>query len=111
MSAHNPRLASIVSTTLLTPEVSSEGWQQDPKDPVRLNIFQEVCKQFTTDCSSASFTALIDLGQGDFLIIQEGLQRRPSFSAGTRANLLSFGLSNAEEDAVYPSFNKAVPKF
>ncbi len=80
-------------------------------------VLQEVCRQFTTDCSSASFTAPINLGQGDFLIIRKDYKEDPRFPPAPgqplqfQIVLFNQRLFNAEQDAVDPSFNKPVPKF
>lgn len=78
-------------------------------------VVGEVCKQFTTDCSSVGFDKPIDLGGGDFLLIQKSYNpdypRAPGEPLPFMLNLINRTLVDAERNAVDPSFNKSAPKF
>ncbi|WP_338317591.1 hypothetical protein, partial [Bradyrhizobium ottawaense] len=80
-------------------------------------VVQEVCRQFTTDCSSVAFAKPIDLGGGDILVIRKDYNEDPRLPAAVgqplqfELILANQFLFNAEQDSVDPSFNKPVPKF
>jgi hypothetical protein len=81
------------------------------------DVARDVCRQFSTDCSSAKLASPIDLGNGDLLIVRKNYTEnarnpiQPGQPLEFQIILANQNLSDEENDAVDPSFNKQVPKF